>query len=192
MLAMSLSGISQEPITDKKQKIGITFSSLGKSMPIQFESLEGFGSYGSDEFFTVGVNYIRPINSWLKLETGLEYSKHSVYFNPFTPPNVDAIGSKENISIINIPAALRATFLKYLFINSGLLVDIDLSKPNGISSQNGIGTLLGLGFNYDFDKGMSVSINPYIKAHSLISTSSDRYPERLMESGLRMGIAFSF
>ncbi|MCP4553418.1 MAG: outer membrane beta-barrel protein [Bacteroidetes bacterium] len=182
--------LSQESNNDKgSNRIGITYSSFGKNDLMQFQSLEGSASYDSDNFFTLGLSYLHPFNEWLDLETGIEYSEHSVIIN--LPPNIDGESYKSDFSIINIPIAVRVNFLKYLFLNGGLVIDIDVSKESEIDSQAGIGGLLGLGVNYDFGCGASVFVNPYIKAHSLISFSGENYPQRLMETGIRIGVTYN-
>lgn len=120
----------------------------------------------------------------------MSYSKYTIYTSQIYPPNVDMIPFKNDLAIISIPTTLRVHFFKYAFINSGILMDIDVSSDNALDSQNGIGALLGIGVNYDFDFGASLFVNPYIKAHSLISFTSDSNPQRLMESGIRIGLAF--
>jgi len=155
-------------------RIGITYSSFGENQLVHFQSLDGAASYDSDNFFTVGLSYLHPINNWLSLEVGLEYSEHTVI----------------DFSIINFPISMRALFLKYFFFNSGLILDIDISEESKIDAQTGIGGLIGIGVNYDFAIGVSAFVNPYVKAHSLISFSGENYPLRLLESGLRIGITY--
>jgi len=182
---------SQESSKDKaSNKIGITYASFGENDVIRFQELDGAASYDSDNFFTLGLSYFHPIKDWLFLETGLEYSEHSIIVNPNLPPNIDGESYESDFSIINIPIAVRANFLKYLFINGGLIVDIDASKDSAIDSQTGIGGLLGFGANYDFGFGASIFVNPYLKAHSLIPFSGENSPQRVMESGIRIGVTY--
>ena len=98
---------------------------------------------------------------------------------------------RASISLINIPVTLRVNFLKYCFINGGLLFEMDASTSSPIDGQTGIGSVMGLGIKYDFDSGLSVFANPYQKMHALIPFSSQRYPQRLMESGFRFGLMFT-
>jgi len=93
-------------------------------------------------------------------------------------------------SLINIPVTLRVNFLKYFFINGGILFDIDSSASSPIDSQTGIGSILGLGIKCDFKSGLSVFANPYLKAHSMIPFSSGDNHQRLMESGFRFGLMY--
>ena len=72
------------------------------------------------------------------------------------------------------------------------MLDIDPTVSGPVDSQNGIGALMGAGMKYDAKSGISVFVNPYFKAHALISFSADEYPQHLMESGFRFGLMYKF
>ncbi len=173
-----------------KGKIGITFSSLGENDVIRFQPLEGEGSYNSDNFFTIGINYLHQLNNTFNFETGIEYSNHKIIVDPFDPPFNQAPSHREQFSLINIPLTLRVNFLKYCFVNGGLILDIDPTISSPVDSQNGIGAIFGLGLKYDSDFGVSVFVNPYMKSHSLISFSTTENHQRLMETGFRFGLMY--
>ncbi len=171
-------------------KIGITFSSFGDNDVIRFEELTGAASYDSDYFNTLGINYIYTLNNWLEAETGIEYSIHNIIINPNLPPYSDNSSRKARFSLINIPVTLRANFLKYFFVNGGLIVDFDATTNSPIDNQTGIGTLLGISIKYDFDSGISAFVNPYTKIHSLIPFADREYHQRIWENGVRIGLTY--
>lgn len=171
-------------------KIGITYSSFGSNDVVRFEELIGSASYDGDGFYSIGVTYLHPIYNWLELETGIEFSKHTITVNPNLPPDMVRNPYKSNFSLINIPLTVRANFLKYLFVNGGLLMDIDVSNNSVIDSQTGIGMQVGCGVKYDFKFGTSLFVNPYYKSHALIPFSSEDYPQRVLESGIRIGLTY--
>lgn len=172
------------------RKIGIVFSSFGENVVFSGTSLDGAASYDGDGFYTLGVNYMYGLNRWLEFETGVEYSKLHIIVNPNLPPDIDAFPRKESFSLITIPIALRANFLKYFFINGGAIVDVDTSFDGPIDTQTGLGSLFGLGIKHDFDKGISVFANHYFKVHSLIPfTFSDNH-QRIWENGFRFGVSY--
>lgn len=171
-------------------KIGITFSSFGKNDVFRFDELDGAASYNSDYFFTIGINYVQAINKWLEVESGIEYSKQSIITEPNLPPDMDNSSRKTNFSLINIPVTVRANFLKYFFINGGLIVDFDASKSSPIDNQTGIGALCGVSVKYDFKNGISAFVNPYTKIHSLIPFVDTKYHQRIWENGIRVGITY--
>lgn len=175
-------------------KIGIYFSSFGTNEVFQFESLEGAGSYDNDHFFAIGVNYIHELNNWLDLETGLEYSKHNLISRsaftgePGSPP------VHMDFKLITVPITVKANFWKYFFANGGLLIDIDVTG-NGdynIDEQTGIGFIMGIGGQYNFKSGLSVYVNPYFKLHTLLPFMPEKYHDRVWESGIRLGVTYSF
>lgn len=178
--------IAQRNVSNKQ--IGITFSSFGENEPICFTNLDGAASYSSKIFYTFGVNYIHPLNRWLDLETGVEYAKHTVTLHPNLPPDMDGSPSNVNFSLINIPITVRANFLHFFFVNGGLLLGIeaDLSSP----IATGVGAILGLGAQYEFKNGIGLFVNPYSKAHALIPFSSENYPFRMLETGVRVGVTY--
>ena len=173
-------------------KIGFTFSSFGKNEVVQSNSADLVGSahFNSDKFFTLGVNYVHPLNSWLELESGIEYSNHTILIKPNLPTDMDNTPYHAGFSLMNIPVTLRANFLKFFFVNGGLVFDIDANSSSPIDSQSGIGGLVGIAAKYDFDFRVSVFVNPYLKSHALISFSSGRY-DYLMESGIRLGMTYN-
>jgi hypothetical protein len=174
----------------KNGKIGITFSSFGENYVFRFEELTGAASYDSDYFNTLGINYVYTLNKWLEAETGIEYSRHNIIINPNLPPYSNNSSQKARFSLINIPVTLRANFLKYFFVNGGLIVDLDTSINSPIDNQTGIGTLLGVSIKYDFDIGISAFVNPYTKIHSLIPFGDREYHQRIWENGVRIGLAY--
>jgi len=187
----ALSGYAQETEDQSgKGKIGITFSSFGDNDVVRFEPLIGEASYNSDKFYIFGINYIYKLNKTFDFETGIEYAKHKIIIDPFDPPYNEAPSHVAQFSLINIPLTFRINFLKYCFVNGGLNIDIDPTISSPIDSQNGIGAIWGIGLKYDSDFGFSAFVNPYIKAHSLISLSSDENRQRVLESGFRFGIMY--
>jgi hypothetical protein len=168
-------------------RAGLTFSSLGVSDLVGEESGSASYIYDSKSFYTLGVTYIRGLNKWLEVETGVEYSSHKIGVLPNYFPGMDIYMRKPETKMVlfNIPATLRANFLKYFFINAGVLIDIDATNSNYIENQTGIGGIAGLGANYDFKSGLSIFLNPYIKAHSWIDTGTRT---KILEKGFRLGL----
>jgi len=189
----SLSSFAQKNENEPhKSQIGITFSSFGENDVVRSQELIGSASKIGDEFFTFGIDYLSKLNSFLDVETGIEYSNHKILVKPMVIPNMDSYspGYSASISLINIPVTLRVNFLKYCFINGGLLFEMDASTSSPIESQTGIGSVLGLGIKYDFKSGLSVFANPYYKMHSLVPFSSGDNHQRIIESGFRFGLMY--
>jgi len=173
------------------QKIGVTFSSFGQNNVIRFVGLEGAASYSSDHFYILGITCLYPLNR-LEIETGLEYASHTLLVKPNLPPAMDNSPHSARFSLMNIPLTFRINFLKYFFLNGGVIIDIDISSEMPLDKQTGIGSMLGAGVKYDFDFGGSVFVNPYMKLHSLVPFFRDNYHQRLLESGIKLGISYNF
>ena len=174
----------------RKGQIGITFSSFGENDVVRSEGLLGGASYNGDQFFTLGINYLYKLNNTFDIETGIEYSDHKIIIKPMAIPPMEFPPYCAKFSLINIPVTLRVNFLKYCFLNGGILFDIDASTSSPIDGQTGIGSILGLGIKYDFKSGLSVFANPYYKMHSLVPFTSGDNHQRLMESGFRFGLMY--
>ncbi len=192
-LFFNLSFITAQDSSTKfsKAKIGIAFSSFGDNAPVFFEKIIGAPSYFGEKFHTLSINYLYPINTWLEAETGIEYAKHHIIIESHAYPGVEFSSEKTNLSLINIPLTLRANFLKYFFVNGGLIVNIDATKNSEISNQTGIGSLLGVAAKYDFNNGISVFVNPYTKIHALIPFKAENHHQRIWENGIRIGLTLS-
>jgi hypothetical protein len=188
-LTLTTASFAQEsPDKFNKGQIGISFSSFGESESIHFKRVDGGGSFDGNDFYTLGLTYLKPINKTLSLETGLEYSNFKTIVK--FPPNFKTQPISGNLSLLTIPLSLRVNFLNYVFINGGLFLGFQTGKSTGISQQNGIGGSLGAGLKYDFENGISIFANPYLKIHSLLPFSPGRYHQRLLENGFRFGIMY--
>lgn len=178
-------------VSAQKGQLAITFSALSDNDVVRFRSLEDDSSTGAGKSFTYGVSYLRPLNKWLDIETGLEYlscpiEKESIVG---TINGITTLTRSGTLSMLSTPVTVRANFLKYFFVNAGVLLDIDVSSNSIINTQTGLGSLLGLGVKYDFKNGISVFVNPYAKIHSF-PLSFDRDQQHFMESAVRFGIAY--
>jgi hypothetical protein len=179
-----------------KRSIGVTFSGIGSNDVINSSgsTFEGGPSYSGKSFYTFGLSYVQPLCSWIDFESGIEYSSYTITVKPMSMPDIHYSPYNRNISLINIPITARINFLKYFFINGGLMLDIETGASSPIDNQTGIGTLMGIGAKYNLKNGLGAFVNGYAKFHSLIplSAESDDYRWRLIEAGVRMGITYSF
>ncbi|MBV5281153.1 MAG: outer membrane beta-barrel protein [Paludibacter sp.] len=175
----------------QKGQLGITFSALSDNDVARFRSVIDDSSTDAGKSFTYGISYLKPLNKWLELETGLEYLSCPIETKSIvgTVNGVTTLTRSATLSMLTAPVTVRANFLKYFFVNAGVLLDIDVSSNSIINSQTGLGSLLGLGVKYDFKNGISVFVNPYAKIHSF-PLSFDRDQQHFMESAVRFGIAY--
>ena len=169
----------------KKDKIGVTVSMYGTSDIIEFNpSLQNAG-FSSSRIYTLGINYIHPINHRFDFETGLELSDFKINALPggvlYSSDQSGLNTPIRNFELISIPFSIRTNLSKYFYVNGGILLDLDFSNltkstdttfedsnfiPN---SQTGIGAFAGLGLKYDFKPGWEITLNPFAKIHSVVS-----------------------
>ncbi len=167
-------------------QIGLTFSSFGKNDILNSQESLGSPGYRGDGFKSFGISYLYQLNRTMDVETGIEFSGHKIIVDPNLPLIYGGTSSRSKLLLLNIPVTLRFNFLKYFFINGGVLLGVDSSNSSPIGSQTGIGGLLGLGFKYKLNEEVAVFVNPYSKFNSIISFTESH--QRILESGFRFGV----
>ena len=180
----------------EKRSIGFTFSAIGANGVINSagRSLEGEASYSGKRFYSLGISYVHPVRSWIGIESGIEYSRHTVTVEPMSMPDMEYPKYDKTISLINIPITARINFLKYFFFNGGVMLDIETGNSSPIHSQTGLGVLYGIGAKYNLSNGIGAFVNGYGKLHSLVpfSADNDKHRWKFIEGGLRMGLTYDF
>ena len=176
----------------QKAEVGITFSALSDNSIARFGD-NYISDSGTDagKSYTFGITYLKPLNKWLNVETGIEFlqSKASIHSIVSTTSGVTTVFRYGTLSLLNVPLGLRANFWKYCFVNGGVFLDIDVSSNSPVQTQTGLGSLLGFGLKYDFKTGISLFVNPYMKIHSFpLSFQTDQ--EHLLESAVRFGVSY--
>ncbi|MEN8138689.1 MAG: outer membrane beta-barrel protein [Bacteroidota bacterium] len=166
---------------------------IGQNSMLQDESLSNNTIHG-EKFNSIELryvhNFIKKFNRrkvWA-LETGIMYAKHEVVISE--PANMEL----ENIKIITVPTYIRYTFLKYYYVNGGLLftMELDSNEHHNRSKQDGMGLGLGVGAEYHFGKNFLAFINPFIRQHNLIQFNALEYHDALTEYGIKFGLAYEF
>lgn len=195
MLSCSLHAQERQQM---KKSIGLTFTALGCNDVTNWEraTLTGGADYRGKSFYSFGVSYVHPIRSWLAVESGVEYSNHTITVDPMDIPNsdMDFLSYDKSVSLISIPVTARVSFLNYFFVNGGFILDLDTASSSPIDSQTGFGILYGIGATYSLSNGIGAFVNGYYKSHALapLEADSNSYRWRLNEVGVRVGITYSF
>jgi hypothetical protein len=190
LLLLILAASVLTPAYAQKFKLGVTTTLWGDSDPITWETVDGAGHANGRGFYNIGVTGLFQLSPRWEFETGIEYSKHTMVT---TPPGfgVDAPTPYRipSIHLITIPATMQLNIWKYFFINGGLFLDIETSSS--LDSQTGVGAMLGFGAKYDFKFGGTVFVNPYARHHALMPFAEERFHNRLLENGLRVGFMYT-
>lgn len=174
-----------------KGTFGVSISALNKNTMLQSAAVNhDFTTYKGNGFLSFSADYWYPVNEWIEIETGLNYSHQSFematthsWKNNLAVPlqNEEYV----NYYLINIPVGVRAEFLEFGFVNGGLLIDIAQHEP-------GIGSYFGLGVKFESLVGYGLYINPYLKTHSVLPVNLNFNNDRILEAGIKIGIFYSF
>ncbi len=194
LLSFCVSTINAQTInSESKKAIGITYSGLGSNDAFYFEMLDGAGSYLGKGYHSFGVAYTQSLIKFLDLETGISFSNYKYRFsNSSLGPDAPEPYFVSN-TMVDIPITARLNFLKYLFINSGVVLGIDATSNKHLDSQTGLGLVFGLGAKYDFKNiPFGLFINTYYKIHNIVPFAQTNYNLRTDESGLRFGVIYNF
>ena len=76
------------------------------------------------------------------------------------------------------------------FFNAGIIGDFDVSKNNPLTRQSGVGAGSGIGGRVDLSGGITLEMNPYLNVHGLLLAKGDMYPERILDSGVKLSVYF--
>lgn len=137
------------------------------------------------------LRYSRGINSFLSIETGLQYVHNKIETDYF-PDGVVHYKTSE-INMVSVPVYCNLAFLKYFFVEAGPTLDFETNHAStaSIADQSGVGFAFGLGGKYTC-KNWSVMVNPFFQRHLLISPGSGDSIEHLWQSGIKFGVGYSF
>lgn len=163
------------------------FVGIGGAAVIQ-EVLDGAGSTEMGAGFSVGLNYYRKLSVKTFFETGVIWYKNEVKFNGADNPSVPQEAKFQNLYMLYVPVFLQLHVSKSFFLHGGLIGDFDLSKNKYLNDQSGLGTGIGFGINFPLSQKIKMQINPFINIHGLLMMEKPSYPQRLLETGIRLGI----
>jgi len=152
------------------------------------QALDGAPGLELNRSFSIGMQYSRVFNDTYTFETGLTGYRNQISVTPAFNPGVDMTPVNNEIQLLYMPLFLKVNFSKYFFVHGGFLADIDISSNSYISSQTGLGAGLGVGIEFSIMKKIMISVNPYMNLHGMIVTNKENYMERIVDSGIKIGI----
>lgn len=165
--------------------------------------LVGAPSYNTKCYYTIGLDYSRRLSKHWDFCSGFEYTYNSMTAKSITTGKL--LTAKAHLTMTTIPVQLKYHFGRFMYLNGGMLLNITakeqmnnfwtlLDQKNNVALLLGVG--LGIGFDYEFNSGITLSINPYAryngigKAVSLQSESLEHY--KYIQGGVRLGIGYKF
>lgn len=167
---------------------------LSHPEPAYNKPLDGAAGYKAEASSSFGIRYLMKSSKVITLETGIEYSNYHFKLDYVDYPVVTIPYTPKTVKLISIPVYAHLTFLRYIFINGGALIDTEINKKDpDITKQSGIGFGLGAGLKYKF-KHISIFVNPFLERHAFISFGGSKqgYKQSMLNAGGRAGIGYSF
>jgi hypothetical protein len=172
------------------QKNSYGFSvGVGKGAILK-EALVGGPSYDLNLGYSIGFQFNRKLTNRLEFNTGVTWYSNQVSVTPNFYPGIDRTAKNYNVQLLYVPIFLKTYVSKYIFLNGGFIGDIDVTQSRYITSQSGVGAGLGIGGRVSVSKNMSMELNPYLNFHGLFLANSDLYPERVLDSGVKLSVIF--
>lgn len=176
-----------QPSDDTPSTIGLYYSlSNGK---LRYNEQSGI-ALSVQKVDGVGLTYLKSLTSTIQLESGVGYTLFRIAQISSAPALSDT--THNTLSLIEIPLLLRIKFAKILFLNGGVILDLDTHSHAIIPSQSGIGFMIGMGIAYKFGSGVSIFANPYLKTHNTIRFERRLSPNNLFETGIKLGVSYDF
>jgi hypothetical protein len=152
------------------------------------------GDYGykSESGTVIGFGYAHNLTNSFALETGIQYSSNKALLT-YIVGGRGEFTSSGRVKLVTVPVYGKYTFLKYLYVNAGILVDFDFGYDNDsvVNEQKGIGAELGVGGKYNFG-AVTVFINPFLQEHRIIGFNSNGRTNSLENAGVKFGVGYNF
>lgn len=187
-----LSGFAANAQQNSRSNFGLTANAgLGK---IIRASSEGIPELDLQRNFGLGAYFFMPIAESLTFETGIVYNYFRLTQKAVDRPDVPQITTLYDVQLLYLPAFIRINASENFFINGGVLADVDLSNPLGLSSsktlnsQSGLGAGMGIGGEFKISPAYYLQINPYLNYHGLLLLKKEENPATILDYGLKIGI----
>ncbi|TKT89408.1 hypothetical protein [Dyadobacter frigoris] len=167
---------------------------LSNPEPVYNKSVDGGAGYRPVASSSFGVRYHMKSTKIITLETGIDYAIYHFKLDYVDNPDVVIPDIKQTIKLISIPVYAHLTFLRYFFINGGLLIDTEIKRQQAsINKQSGIGLGLGAGLKYKY-RNVAIFVNPFLERHAYLNFGDSRQGARqsMINPGGRVGIGYSF
>ena len=155
---------------DKKNLAGAHVS-FGKGHFGYRDDMLGGGGFENGYYYALGIDYSRKLSEYFDLCTGMEYTYSNVMYSVYYSPR-----SNESLKLITIPAQIKFHLGKHFYLNGGMFVNVSAKYSSGgmVTSRAGewvhtnnvnmlLGCGLGAGFEHEFDSGVVLSFNPYVR-----------------------------
>jgi hypothetical protein len=166
---------------------------LSNPEPVYNRSVDGGAGYRAVASSSFGLRYYAKSSKIITLETGIDYSLYHFKMDYVDFPNIVIPDVQQTAKLISIPVYAHLTFLKYLFLNGGVLIDTEINKQRSdVNKQSGIGFGLGIGLKYNY-KRVNIFVNPFLERHAFLGfESAQGTRQSIINPGGRVGLGYSF
>ena len=187
--------ISGQTVTDKKNMIG-SHIAFGKGYFNRRKVGHGGGGIDNKYYYTLGIDYSRKLSKRFDLCSGMEYTHNNMTWSNFGIPPI-----KENFKLVTIPAQFKYHLGKYIYFNGGLFVNVLAKYSRGEIVEHNVNMLLGwglgAGFEYEFDSGVVLSLNPYFRDNRVgeVKNYSEGFKSEyfvFQQTGVSLGVGYKF
>jgi len=151
--------------------------------------------YTGSDYYSIALDYAYKTSPKTDFFIGLSGTVHRLNTKSSTHPiSGDSNSSEyyEPFGIFSVPLGIKYHFGKYLYAKGG--ASLNYHPYNGYTW--GIGGLAGLGAEYTWRSGLSLSISPQIQFNMLGLGSTENmnssFDENLTQIGINIGIGYRF
>jgi hypothetical protein len=176
--------LGSQAFSQTKNNISLVYGAASNIVDIH-GAIGDFG-YSPESGTNFGLSYTHYLSKHFSLETGLLYSKADVLLSTIQGPRGEFFYNGD-VKMISIPVYAKFTFLKYVFLQGGILLDhqTNYSRNGVINDESGVGLEMGIGGKYSFGP-VSVFVNPFLAKHGTPGSNN------LLEAGAKFGLGFDF
>ena len=170
-------------------------------------------SHNTNYYYTIGLNYSRQLSKRWTFGSGLEYTYNDMTVTPSLFMGNERPPWSANLTLITVPVQFKYRFGKVFYLNVGPILNIlatergeafgfgaegwyPLNKEykNAVALLFGLG--MGIGFEHEFNSGITIFLNPYLrfngggKGVSLQKEALERY--QYGQCGVSLGVGYRF
>ncbi len=174
----------------QNHSIGFSYGHIYSGWTTDYAELVGASSHNLRYGAQYSLNYKYQFSKKLSINSGLQFQQTSMQSE-----NSSTTGERQTwdyqVDNLNIPILANFTFLKYLFVEGGPMLNFQINDedPYGIEDQSGLGLSLGLGAQYDIGK-FNIFIKSQGQMQTLIPFNKENYHDRLITNSLSIGIFY--
>lgn len=185
-------GLSINAQEQTKSTVRIVGTPLGYCFYEYKSDIQADGGYSGRQSFNIGLEYGYMLTNSLELSSGVSFYHNKIksdYFMVDSEGNFTNRSNKYNLNYISIPILGKYKFGSYFFVNGGAILNIRTSDGYfGTFEDKNLGFLLGIGGEYNLNKNIVLSANPFFQINNMDIDSQINF----FNGGVKLGIGYRF